>query len=219
MQTCSIKTLLQVVAVSLLLIFSLASVAEPKVTDKVNRALIGSIENGHYVSRDKSFSFKLPIESDSQVVIDSITNTLSSTAEVIAIHSKNESTNYRFEVSHAIPGKKNNSHFTQATAKTFDWYRRLVQRAWKAPLTEIYTNEFETQGHKAAHAIYKQFADKTSGPHYHIFYLADYNDRINFLWTHISLPEENLEMEDIILEAKSGPALKAKQSFLSFQLN
>lgn len=218
MQVSSIKNLLQV-AVSVLLLYSLTCVAEPKATDEQERVLVGSIENGRYVSRDKSFSFKLPIKGSPRAITDAITDTLSPAAEVIAIKSESESANYRFEVSHALPGEDDNSNFTQATAKTFDWYRRLIQRAWKAPITEIVSVEFDAQGHRAAHAIYKQFANKTSGPRYHIFYLADYNDRVNFLWTHISLPEEDLETEDIIIEAKSGPALKAKQSFLSFQLD
>mgnify|MGYP000503976083 CR=1 FL=1 len=83
----------------------------------------------------------------------------------------------------------------------------------------IVDEEFNIKGKHAAHVIYKQFANDTSGPRYHLFYLADYGERIHLLWTRISLVEENIDEENIIIEATSGPALKAKQSFLSFPLN
>lgn len=201
--------------IGIFLLLSFTCVAE----NKVERALVGNVENGRYISRDKSFSFKLPIEGSREMILNAITDTLSPAAEVIVIKSEHNSTDYRFEISHALPGKEKNSNFTQATVKTFDWYRRLIRRAWKAPITEIVFTEFELHGHKAAHAIYKQFADNASGPRYHVFYLADYDNRIHFLWVNISLTKEDLEIENTIIEASSGPALKAKQSFLSFQLN
>ena len=205
--------------VSLLVLFSQLCEAEPKIADKQEKSLVGSIEDGRYFSRNRSFSFELPIKGEPKALIEAVNDTLSPGAEVIVIKSDSESTDYRFEISHALPGSGGNSNFTPAKTKTFDWYRRLIQRAWKLPLIEIVNSEFKMQEHKAAHAIYKQFSDETSGPRYHIFYLADYNNRVNFLWANISLPEENLETENIIIEATSGPALKAKQSFLSFQLH
>ena len=150
---------------------------------------------------------------------DAIFDTLSPGTHVITIKSASEASNYRFEISRVRPGDKNNSNFTQATAKTFDWYRRLIQRTWRAPITEIVTEEFNWNGRRAAHAIFKQFANEKSGPRYHIFYLADFGDNVTLLWTNISLPEENLEEEDKIIAASSGPALKSKQSFLSFRFD
>jgi hypothetical protein len=210
------------VAASLLLVFSLPCPAEPAEPDssagQVN-ILVGSIEDDRYIARNKSFSFKLPVKASAETLKGTITDAVSPAAHVITIKSANQSSNYRFEVSRVLPGDKDNSNFTQATAKTFDWYRRLIQRAWRRPLSEIVNEEFDWNGHRAAHAIYKQFADAESGPRYHIFYLADFGHTVSFLWTNISLPEENLEAEDAIIAASSGPALRAKQSFLSFQLD
>jgi hypothetical protein len=216
MRPALIKTALPVAIISLLLLCNPACPAEPGKPEKV---LVGSIEDGRYIALDKSFSFKLPIKGSPQALRDAITDILSPGSHVITVKSASESSNYRFEVTRVLPGDKDNSNFTQATAKAFDWYRRLIQRAWQAPLIEIINEEFDWQGRRAAHAIYKQFADADSGPRYHIFYLADFGDRVSFLWTNISLPEENLETEDAIIAASSGPALKAKQSFLSFQLD
>jgi hypothetical protein len=214
MQLALIKSALPV-AVSLLLLFSPTCPAEPAEQEK---ALVGSIEDDRYIARDKSFSFKLPIKGSPRALKEAITDAVRAAAHIITIKSVSESSNYRFEITHVLPGDKDDSNFTQATAKTFDWYRRLIQRAWRAPLVEIVNEEFDMRGRRAAHAIYKQFADEKSGPRYHIFYLADFDDRVSFLWANISLPEENLEAEDAIIAASSGPALKAKQSFLSFQL-
>ena len=202
--------------ISILLLFSFHCKAETKDTDN---KLVGSIENNHYISRDKSFSFKLPITANQYTLEKRISDALSSAAAVITMKSDDKSTEYRFEVSYAIPEKENENNFTQAASKTFDWYRRLIQRAWKSPATKIVDEEFNAKDARAAHVIYKQFANNTSGPRYHIFYLADYGERIHLLWTHISLTKENIDEENIIIEALSGPALKTKQSFLSFTLN
>lgn len=218
MRLTLIKTTLHVAA-SLLLVFSLPCSSEPDNPTKQEKGLVGSIEDGRYIARDKSFSFNLPIKGSPRALKDAIFDTLSPGSHVITIKSANEASNYRFEISRVRPGDKNNSNFTQAATKSFDWYRRHIQRAWPTPLTEIVTEEFNWNGRRAAHAIYKQFADAKSGPRYHIFYLADFGDRVSFLWTDISLPEENLETEDTIIAASSGPALKAKQIFLSFQLD
>jgi hypothetical protein len=218
MRLVSIKTVLPL-ALSLLLLFSLPAASEPAESARQEKILLGSIQDGRYIARDKSFSFKLPIKGSPQAVKNAITDAVNAAAHVITIKSANESSNYRFEVSRVLPGDKKNSNFTQATAKTFDWYRRLIQRAWQRPLTEIVNEEFEWDGYRAAHAIYKQFADAESGPRYHIFYLVDFDDTVSFLWTNISLPEENLEAEDAIIAASSGPSLKAKQTFFSFRLD
>lgn len=191
-----------------------ANQANPEQTDKI---LVGNVEEGRYIARDRSFSFKLPITGDLHEVKKAIADSLSRGAQVIEITSRQESTDYRFDVSKVRPGNKDNSNFTQATAKTFDWYRRLIQRAWKAPVEQIVNEEFTWQGRRAAHAIFKQFADATSGPRYHIFYLADFNDNVVMLWANISLPEENMQEEDNIIIGSAGPALHAKQSFLSFR--
>lgn len=222
MQPGLVKTTLQL-AVGLLLLFSLPCGAElteavsPKDTIKAGRVLVGSLEDGRYIAHDKSFSFKLPINGNLHAVKEAITDTLSPGTHAIEIKSASVSTSYHFEISRVHPGDKNNSNFTQATAKTFDWYRRLIERSWRLPATQIVNEEFKWQGHHAAHAIFKQFADATTGPRYHIFYLADFGDNVVLLWSNISLPEENLEEEDMIIAASSGPALKAKQSFFSFR--
>lgn len=206
-----------------LLFVSLTCIAEPiepvapAGTDQTDRTLVGTLEDGRYIARDGSFSFKLPIDGDLREVKKAITDTLSRGAQVIEIASGQDSTNYRFEISRVRPGDKDNTNFTQASARTFDWYRRLIQRAWKAPLNQVVNEEFTWQGRHAAHTIFKQFADATSGPRYHIFYLADYNDNVVLLWTNISLPEENLQEEDKIITGSAGPALRAKQSFSSFR--
>lgn len=188
--------------------------ASPVQTDKV---LVGRVEDSRYIARDGSFSFKLPINGDLHEVKKAITDSLSRGAQIIEITSKQESTDYRFDISRVRPGDKDNSNFTQATAKAFDWYSRLIQRAWKAPVIQVVNEEFTWQGRHAAHTIFKQFADATSGPRYHIFYLADFNDKVVLLWANISLPEENLQEEDKIIAGSAGPARKAKQSFLSFR--
>ena len=222
MQQSLVKTTLQF-TVSLLLLFSLACAAEPtepvspKDTIKVDKILVGSLEDGRYIARDRSFSFKLPIKGSLHAVKEAITDTLSPGTHAIEIKSTSESTSYRFEISRVHPGDKDNSNFTQATARTFDWYRRLIERSWRLPASQIVNEQFKWHSRHAAHAIFKQFADAGSGPRYHIFYLADFGDNVVLLWSNISLPEENLEKEDMIITASSGPSLKAKQSFFSFR--
>lgn len=218
MQSVSNKNILRFV-ISLLLVSSFSCLAESAKPARQEKGLVGHIEDDRYVARDKSFSFSLPIEGSLREVKEAINDSLSpGGTHVITINSASESSNYRFEISIVRPGDKNNSNFSQATSKTFDWYRRLIQRAWQKPLTEIVNEEFDWNGRRAAHAIYKQFAETNTGPRYHVFYLADFGDHVSFLWTNISLAEENLELEDTIIAASSGPALKAKLSFLSFRI-
>ena len=200
---------------SLLLVFNLVCFAEPAETGKF---LVGNIEGDHYIAHNRHFSFKLPISGKSQVLKKSLADAVTDSADIITINSAEESASYRFEISRVLPGDKDNKNFSTATAKTFSWYRRLIERAWRSPVTEIVNKEFSLNGQQAAHAIFKKFADAESGPRYHIFYLADYGNHISFLWTHISLPEESLETEDTIIAASDGPALKARQSFFSFRL-
>mgnify|MGYP000412558116 CR=1 FL=1 len=224
MRLSLLKTTLHL-AVGLLLVFSLPCQAEPSEsaspadTDKPDKILVGSVEDDRYIARDKSFSFKLPIKGSPRALKEAITDTLSPGTHAILIKSISESSNYRFEISRVRPGGKKNNNFTQATAKTFDWYRRLIQRTWRVPITEIVTEEFNWNGRRSVHAIFKQFANEKSGPRYHIFYLTDFGDNVILLWTNISLPEEDLEEEDKIIAASSGPALKSKQSFLSFRFD
>lgn len=215
----------RLIAVSLLLLTGLPCQAEPnepinaEKPARPDKTLVGSIEDGRYFGRDKSFSFKLPITGSPYELRQAITDTLGRGSHTIVINSKDNLSSHRFDISRVRPGDSKNSNFTAATAKAFDWYRRLIQRAWQAPVTEVLNEEFDWNGRRAAHAIFKQFADATSGPRYHIFYLADFDNYVSFLWTNISLPEENLEEEDKIIAASSGPALKSKQSFFSFRFD
>lgn len=224
MQRTFSKTFLHIVT-GLLVLFGMVCHAdesqrdELKKTAKENKILIGDVENDRYISHDNSFSFKLPIKGSLHELKAAIKDTLSLSLNTVTIKSPGESTNYRFDISSVPPGNNENSQFVLAADKTFDWYRRLIQRSWKAPITEIVNEEFNWHGRPAAHVIFKQFSDAGSGPRYHIFYLADFSDKVILLWTNINLPEENLAEEDNIISARSGPALNAKQSFLSFRLN
>ncbi|WP_126454278.1 hypothetical protein [Sulfuriflexus mobilis] len=182
------------------------------------KGLVGSIEDNHYIARDRSFSFTLPIEGDKQNIKAAIDDALFPDKQVVTIHSATDATYYRLEVSRVPPADDKHTAFTQATDKAFDWYRRLINRAWQAPISEILRQEFSQAGQPVGYAIYKQFADTGSGPRYHIFYLADQGDRVSFLWTHISLPREDLEIEEAIIDASYAPAMKARQLFSSLRL-
>lgn len=204
---------------ALLLSLSLLVRAEVESPEPQPRLLVGSIEENLYIARDRSFSFQLTFNDEQASSSMQISDSIYPTTQVITISSADKATNYRFEISRAITGNQDKEHFSRLTAETLGRYRRLIQRTWPSPVLEIVREEFDWNSHHAAHAIFKQFADAKSGPRYHIFYLTNVKNHIALLWTSINLPLEDLDAEDAIIAASSGPARLAKQRFLSLRFD
>jgi len=184
--------------------FSLVGIANDK-------GLVGSIdfETGRYTAIDKTFQVTLPIKGAKRYVLSSITDTVTTRGTLISVEPKKDAGSYRLETSYAIVSNQRNMSFPEASAKTFDWYRRLAVRAYQGELIELISQPFKLKEHQAASVIYKQSSNDKTGPRFHLFYLVDFNDKLAFVWTDIPLEKDDLDLEEKII---SGNAEQTKKS-------
>jgi len=184
--------------------------------------LIGQYNKGFYTSPRDSFSITLPVRLDNDKDdVQNIQERLTRSSTLLAIPSNLSDSTYRAEIKQVskIKDKKNDvANFALASRKAIDYYRRLTLRTFRGPLVELHYQQFKHRGFNAVHAIYKKFAANDEGPRYHLYYLIDFGSHIGFFWTDIGLEKENLELEDNIIEASSGPALKTYNFFSSLKL-
>ncbi len=175
------------------------------------KGIVGDIipETGEYTAIDQSFSVTLPIKGTRRYVVNAITDTVTTRGTLISIEPKKNAGTYRLETSNAVATEERNVAFPEASAKTFDWYRRLAVRSYRGNLIELVSQSFELNGYKAASVIYKQLSTSKSGPRFHLFYLVDYNDKLAFVWTDIPLEKDDLNLEEKII---NGSAVQSKKS-------
>ena len=175
------------------------------------KGIVGDIDvsTGRYTSVDKSFQVTLPISGTQRYVISAITDTFTTRGTLISIEPKKDAGSYRLETSYAVASNERTLTFSEASAKTFDWYRRLAIRSYRGELVELISQPFKLNGRQAASVIYKQLSSNKNGPRFHLFYLVDFNDRLAFVWTDIPLEKDDLDLEDKII---SGNAIQAKKS-------
>jgi len=210
----SISTIGRLLLTAVLALFINTSFAEGK-------HLLGTIvpETGLYTAIDKSFSVTLPLRGTREEVVDVVTDKLSTGGAVISIGTDRNSTSYRLEISFVLDRTLRNTSFRDASKQTFDFYRRIAQRAYPGQLIEVLQQPIELDGKPAALSISKQFADGRQGPRYHLFYLADYGNKLGFVWTDIPLAEENLDVEDAIINGTAPPVQKSLYMLRSLVFN
>lgn len=179
--------------------------------DEKESKLIGEInaETGHYTSADKSFQVTIPVKGTRTYVLNALTDVFTARGTLLSIQPKKNGSTYRLETTHAIDENERKVPFAQASAKTFDWYRRLAIRSYRSPLVELNTYTFKLNGKNSMGSIYKQFASKDQGPRFHLFYLTDFGDELAFVWTDIPLAAENINTEEKII---NGSAEQVKKS-------
>lgn len=188
----------------------------------VNAAgVVGNIipETGEYSAIDKNFTVTLPIKGKKQYVLKVVTDTVTTRGTLISIEPRKGAGTYRLETSNAVATNERNVAFPEASAKTFDWYRRLAVRAYRSNLTKLLSQSFEINGRKAASVIYKQLSNSKNGPRFHLFYLVDFNDRLAFVWTDIPLEKDDLDLEEQIITGKAEQAKKSIAMLRSLKFN
>jgi len=194
-------------------ILSLLFILISNVSYAVNSSMgiIGSIDpsTGRYTSIDKSFQVTLPITGTKRYVISAITDTATTRGTLISIEPKKNAGTYRLETSNAVTTSERAGNFTEASAKTFDWYRRLAIRSYRGNLIELISQPFKINGRQGASIIFKQASTEKTGPRFHLFYLVDFNDKLAFVWTDIPLDKDDLEIEDNIITGKAEQAKKS----------
>ncbi len=193
--------------VSLLFSNNVFAVDEKIVTGR----LVGEIdaETGQYTSGDKSFHVTLPISGTRAYILNAVTDVFTVRGTVLSIKPTKTGGTYRLETTHALNKSERAISFEQASAKTFDWYKRLAIRSYRSPLLELSTHHFEIDGKKTIASIYKQFASDKQGPRFHLFYLTDFGSELAFVWTDIPLAAENIEIEEEIIEGRAEQAKKS----------
>lgn len=193
-------------------IFSILFLCSGSVSaDEIKSKLIGEIdaETGQYTSADKGFQVTIPIKGTRDHVLNTLTDAFTARGTLLSVQPKKNGSTYRLETTHALDEHERKEPFSQASLKTFDWYRRLAIRSYREPLVELYTYSFKLNGRDSVGAIYKQFSSKTQGPRFHLFYLTDFGDELAFIWTDIPLVTENINIEEKII---NGTAEQVKNS-------
>lgn len=175
------------------------------------KGLVGEIEpaTGRYTAADKSFQVTLPVKGTMDYILNTVTDRFTTRGSLVSIKPEKNASTYRLETSYVVDTQERNTGFLEASAKTIDWYRRLAARAYRGKLYELSTHPFDLDGKQAMAAIYKQFATENNGPRFHLFYLADFNKKLAFVWTDVPLTLEDLEYEEQII---TGKAIEAKKS-------
>jgi len=178
---------------------------------KGNDGVVGKInaETGLYTAIDESFHVTLPIRGTQRYVTSAIIDIVSTRGTLISIEPKKNAGTYRLETSNAVSTNERNTPFSEASAKTIDWYRRFATKYFQSDLVELITQPFKLDGRQAISAIYKQLSTKETGPRYHLFYLVDFGSKLAFVWTDIPLIKDDLDIEDKII---LGTAEQAKNS-------
>ena len=173
--------------------------------------LVGEIdaETGQYISVDKSFRVTVPVSGTRSYVLNTVTDVFTVRGTVLSIKPKKNGSTYRLETTHALNTNERKSSFAQASAKTFDWYRRLAIRSYRRPLVELNTYTFMLDGKQSIASIYKQFSTDKQGPRFHLFYLTDFGNELAFVWTDIPLAAENIEVEEEIIEGRAEQVKKS----------
>ena len=186
-----------------------------------SKGIIGNIipETGEYTAIDNSFTVTLPIKGTAKQVFSAITDTATSRGILISITPEKNRGTYRLETSHAVNSAERTGTFNEASARTFDWYRRLVIRSYRGNLIELHSQSFEINGRQANSVIYKQLSTKKSGPRFHLFYLVDFNNKLAFVWTDIALEKDNLDIEEEIIAGKAEQAKKSIAMLRSLKFN
>jgi len=175
-----------------------------------DRTLLGSIDpdTGQYTATEKRFTVRLPVSGTLEEIKSQINDSVTAGRLAVSVTTGTNSNTYRLEVSYVLDRQLRDTPFEAATKKTFDYYRRLAARAFPGTITELLWQPFELRGNPAALSVYKQTAGQNTGPRYHLFYLADFGNKLGFVWTDIPLVEENLTIEDAIIEGTAPPAMK-----------
>jgi len=205
------RNLLSLCAFSILLLLTTLSLAAEKKTK-----LVGNIDEatGQYNAVDNSFQVTVPVSGTRAYVLNSVTDVFTARGTLLSIKPTENGGTYRLEISHAVDKDERKTPFAQASATAFDWYRRLAIRSYRSPLVEVNTYTFELDGKQSIAAIYKQFATDSQGPRFHLFYLTDFGNKLAFVWTDISLPAEDISVEEEII---TGRAEQAKKSIAMLQ--
>jgi len=196
---------------SMSLLFINTSLAENK-----TKKLVGKIdaETGQYTAGDKSFRVTIPITGTPAYVLNSVTDSFTARGSLLSIRPTENGGTYRLEITHALDENQRRADFAQASATTFDWYRRLATRSYRSPLVELSTFAFKLGDKQSSASIYKQFATDQQGPRFHLFYLTDFGDELAFVWTDIPLEAENIDAEESII---NGNAEQVKKSIAMLQ--
>jgi len=187
------------------------SISTNNITAAEKHGIIGNIDpsTGYYTAIDNSFNITLPVTGTKQYVISAITDTLSARGTTIVIGPLKNASTYWLEISNALATNERSITFAEASAKTFDWYRRLISHTYDEKLIELIYQPFKINGRQAASIIYKQASKKNKGPRFHLFYLVDFNNKLAFLWADIHLKEDDLEIEDKIISGNAEQSLKS----------
>lgn len=197
--------------ICLLVLLSSSSIAAEGIT------IVGKIESGRYYAVDESFNVRLPV-SGTQLQLAAISVTITVSRTILTITPADATHTYRLEISLAAPDPDKAGDFSSASKQAFDWYTRLASRLYKAPLVELYTEEYRLGEFPAARAIFKQFAEGDRGPRYHLFFLADFGETISFVWADIPLQQEDLAIEDAIIMGTDPVAINAQKFFNSVRI-
>jgi len=179
--------------------------------NKKEEQLVGEIdaETGRYTSGDKRFRVTLPVRGTRAYVLNAITDVFTGRGTSLSIKPTRTGGTYRLETTHSL--KKNDSitSFEQASATTFDWYRRLATRSFQSPLLELSSHSFDLDGKKTIVSIYKQLSSDKQGPRFHLFYLTDFGTELAFVWTDIPFAAESIEAEEEIIEGRAEQVKKS----------
>ncbi len=191
------------------LLFALISITNSAVSS--SKGIVGSIDpsTGLYTAIDKSFQVTLPIKGTRRYVINAITDIVTTRGTLIFIEPKKNAGTYRLETSNAVITSERTGNFTEASTKTFDWYRRLAIRSYRGNLIKLISQPFKINGRQGASIIFKQASTEKTGPRFHLFYLVDFNDKLAFVWTDIPLDKDDLNIEDNIITGKAEQAKKS----------